>query len=462
MKKILSFLIFISAFITMFVLTASANAAPDSPDFLTATSTKNSITVSWYSANGADGYRIYYKTPASISWKKCVSSTTKTTHTFSNLAQGYTCSIAVRSYCIDDFGNVIWGDYSEIDIATKPAATSSITTAQNANAVKLTWAPVKGATHYRVYQKVNGSWQSLGYTTDVTKTISNLKAGTKYSFAVRSYINLVPLLAGDYRTINTATKPATPKNVKATASGTTVNLTWNKVNGANGYRIYYRTSEFDNWKTVVSSMTDTSISWKNLNVGTTYYFAVKPYIKTESGIIWGSYVETFVEILSLSGFDVLCEYIQNFGYTNEDGEKYIARSFTYKGSGYFFEIYYDALLDRLRFEAYCLCDGDNGISVGVFFNIDRYSRWLDVETAILYYYNGKIEERGDAVARLNMQDYTKDTNLKFSWSYESTDYAVNNSSNLLKLFLDLALTNWEYLIYDVCYITLSDIGFLSF
>ena len=75
-------------------------------------------------------------------------------------------------------------------------------------------------------------------------------------------------------------KLAAPANVKATASGTTVKLTWSAVKGADAYRIYQLDAASGEYKTL-KNVAKTSTSIKNLAKGT-YKFRVAALVKSGS------------------------------------------------------------------------------------------------------------------------------------------------------------------------------------
>lgn len=168
---------------------------------------------------------------------------------------------------------------------------TKITVTQSTSAVKLTWSAVDGANIYRVYQKNSNGWKALGDVAKLDGTIKNLKAGTKYTFAVKagakSGSNTV--WASDYTTIDTATKAVKPSKVVAEQSTSAIKLTWTKCEGATGYRIHYKVN--GTWKTTVSSTAATSHTFKNLKAGAKYTFAIQPYIKTNSAVVWSDYTE---------------------------------------------------------------------------------------------------------------------------------------------------------------------------
>lgn len=296
-KKLLSVVLTILTLTVFMAFSVNAVSAPKAPATVTATSTKNSITLNWTKVKGATGYRVYYKTGNQTSWTKCLSSTKKLTYTLSDLSAGKVYTFAVRSYIKAEDKSVTWGKYTTVQTATKPVATSKITPTPGMYQVKLSWEAVKGATHYKIYQKVDGKWKSLGYTTKLEKTITKLYAIKKYEFAVRSYIKLADgsLIAGSYKTIETAVKRFAPENVQIVESITTLTVSWygadiNEV--ISGYRVYYKAEGEKSYQKTPKT-TKTKVTLTNLSPDTTYKVIVKSYIKTASGDVWSLYdVET--------------------------------------------------------------------------------------------------------------------------------------------------------------------------
>lgn len=159
---------------------------------------------------------------------------------------------------------------------------------QTTSSVKLTWDPVKNETGYRVYRKTSEGWKKLADTTGTQYTVSGLKAGTKYTFAVKSYAkkNGKTIWAPENTSISTATKPSAVKELKVSTGVTAVTLTWNKVSGATGYRIARYNSATKKWITVVSKTTELKAKIQDLNGASEYTFSVVPYIATDSGNVW--------------------------------------------------------------------------------------------------------------------------------------------------------------------------------
>lgn len=204
MKKLLTIITTVFILAVMLCFTASA-AKITAPKTFKATTTSDSITLSWSKVSGADGYRIYYRTSTKGEWKYAVKSTKKTSQTFNNLTKGKKYYFAIKSYDKTKSGTT-FSSSKKLNTATQPVATSKLNAKQTIKTVKLTWSAVKGATHYRIYQKINGEWTPLCYTTKTGKTIKNLKSDTSYTFAVRSYIKTKTInVAGGYKIVNVKT-----------------------------------------------------------------------------------------------------------------------------------------------------------------------------------------------------------------------------------------------------------------
>lgn len=159
------------------------------------------------------------------------------------------------------------------------------TVSSTAKNIKLTWKKVSNATGYIVYQYNNSSkkWVEKAKTNAVTYTIKGLTPGTAYRFAVKAYIqpqNGKQTDSKSYTSLKTATAPnavtfkVTPKKKKAI-------IKWNKIKGATGYTVYYKTKAKDPWKKLKNTKGN-SYTKNKLKSGKTYLFTVKAY-KTYNG-----------------------------------------------------------------------------------------------------------------------------------------------------------------------------------
>ncbi len=85
--------------------------------------------------------------------------------------------------------------------------------------------------------------------------------------------------------------PKKTSKITATQTTKTITLKWNKVSGADGYRVYKynsKTKKYEKYKDV----TKTTLKISKLSAGKTYKFKVRAYVK-DDGTIWGDYSKVF-------------------------------------------------------------------------------------------------------------------------------------------------------------------------
>lgn len=164
--------------------------------------------------------------------------------------------------------------------------TGKITATQTLNSVTLSWSKVKSASGYRIklYDKYSDSWTKIADTNKTTYTVEDLPAGKKYTFMVRAYVieNGKRVYSDSFAEIATATRPRNAKNITSKSTQTTVKLSWDKVNGVSGYRVFRMVNGA--WKRV-ATVTETTYKFTNLKAGKLYEFSVRPIIKTPSGTV---------------------------------------------------------------------------------------------------------------------------------------------------------------------------------
>lgn len=220
------------------------------------------------------------KIPASVNMSENVPDYIKV-YCYENSAQ--------HKYCVENNISYILVDKSE-EIKT-PGITEKITASQGIDIINLSWTAVDDADGYRIYRKNATGWSYASQTDAETTSVAveHLIPGTKYTFAVRSFKNGKDgyIWSDGYTTINTATKAVAPTKVKTRQTASAIQLIWNACNGATGYRIYVRNGNA--WKSL-GQVTGTMATLRNLVSGTKYTYAIRPYIITDSGVVWSDYV----------------------------------------------------------------------------------------------------------------------------------------------------------------------------
>ena len=149
--------------------------------------------------------------------------------------------------------------------------------ANTAKGIKLTWGKVKGAKGYYVYRRTEGKkWSKLATVKGKTSYVDKkAKAGKSYCYIVRAYKGKTLSGYSDIgRPVPRLTAPAKLKAKKA-SYWTRIDLSWEKVAGAEGYLVYRRV---DNGKwTLYGNYYDTSTELYDWDVksGKKYSYKVR-------------------------------------------------------------------------------------------------------------------------------------------------------------------------------------------
>ena len=94
--------------------------------------------------------------------------------------------------------------------------------------------------------------------------------------------------------MDTATAPKSV-NFKVKAGKKKATIRWNKVKGADGYTVLYKTKAKGSWKKL-KNIKKTSYTKTKLKSGKTYYFTVKAYKKYKGQTYTGSFKTKKVKI----------------------------------------------------------------------------------------------------------------------------------------------------------------------
>ncbi|MBR2893348.1 MAG: fibronectin type III domain-containing protein [Clostridia bacterium] len=85
--------------------------------------------------------------------------------------------------------------------------------------------------------------------------------------------------------------PKVTSKITATQTTTTITLKWNKVTGADGYRVYKYNSKTKKYEKL-KDVTKNTLKIEKLKAGTAYKYKVKAYTK-DDGTIWGDSSKVF-------------------------------------------------------------------------------------------------------------------------------------------------------------------------
>ena len=232
------------------------------PQITSLSNTTGGIKISWNKVDGAYGYRLYYK-PASGGWKR-FKDTTATSFTDSGVSPNKTETYTIR--CIDKNGNTI-SSFNSNGWSKKytPVAPTISKLENTSGGIKLTWNKIAGVYGYRLYYKTSsGGWKRFKDTTATSFTDSGVSPNRTETYTIRCIDKNGNTVSG-FNSNGWSKKytPAAPTISKLENTSGGIKLTWNKIAGVYGYRLYYKTSS-GGWKrfkdTTATSFTDSGVS----------------------------------------------------------------------------------------------------------------------------------------------------------------------------------------------------------
>ncbi len=173
----------------------------------------------------------------------------------------------------------------------EPANVSA--TAVSGTKVNVSWNAVSGAAGYEVFRSTseNGNYTKLGAVTTTSRDCPGLTSWTTYYFKVRAYTEIDGTkVYGDFSSVVSAMPiPAAATGLKTKVlSATKVNVSWNAVNGADGYEVYRCTTKTGTYSRM-GTVTTTSRDCPGLTTGKTYYFKVRAYKEVDGVMVYGPY-----------------------------------------------------------------------------------------------------------------------------------------------------------------------------
>lgn len=162
--------------------------------------------------------------------------------------------------------------------------------------VTLSWGKAADdVTGYRVYRydADQDKYVYLKSTASRKYTDEDVTSGKTYQYKVRCYWTIGGTnYYGNYSSVVSVTTPPAKVSGVSTAvrSSTYLTLSWDKVSGASGYRIYKYNTSSKAYEKVTTISKGSTVSYKitGLTVATEYQFKVRAYKKTDTGTLWGS------------------------------------------------------------------------------------------------------------------------------------------------------------------------------
>ena len=264
-------------------------------------SSSQSINVVWDNVPGADGYYVYKQYGGK--WSKIATVKGKTSYTYqlpSGSAYkywGHKFAFKVIAYSAHDKT-----EYSNRVLVTmKPGAPKiSKVSPVSYNTNKVIWNKVSGASGYKIYRRTgSGTWKGLAIVSSGTNSYLDTKAtlGTNYQYTVKAYWKKGNKVQDGYYQTNgpkVTTSVTTPALKSVSPSGLFLKISWNKVSGAQGYRVYRKAAGAKDWTRIATLSGNGTVSYldKNVKTGVKYTYTVRAYRKSGKKVYWSGFDRT--------------------------------------------------------------------------------------------------------------------------------------------------------------------------
>lgn len=263
----------------------------------------NTISIEWTKVEGATGYDIYRKATGTYSKIGTVDKQSTVTFKDEKAVTGVRYQYTVRAFYnkngikrVSTCENYIHGTA----YPSNPNLTS--VTSVEYNAIELKWDKVDGANGYKIYRKLpsDKNYKELITLYEQTEkyTDQTVTCGTTYQYIIKSfrYENGKTYTSGNNSAVSCKAVPPVVKVKVASTGYNSLKVSWEKVNGATGYRIYFKKDNAKKWSTLATFENGslTSCEHRKLTTGVNYTYTVRAYYKDGSKTIWGDFNKTGV------------------------------------------------------------------------------------------------------------------------------------------------------------------------
>lgn len=260
-------------FMAQQILEALPEAPLPAPAVTSATDpASGKIMLKWAAVKNAEKYEVYRSSSKGGLYTKKIT-TDELGCTDTSAKAGYTYYYKVRAVTADGTK----GDYSSVVYRTCDCAAPVVKGGNNAatGKVTLTWDKVSGAKEYVVYRAdySNGTYIKMYTTKNTSYTNTTANAGYTYYYKVKAISYKTAYADSAMSNMVTRTCDCAAPVVKiALNSDGHPKLTWDKVTGAEKYRVY-RSTDGKNFSYYYTA-TATYFNNNSATAGTTYYYKV--------------------------------------------------------------------------------------------------------------------------------------------------------------------------------------------
>ncbi|MBU3180998.1 M4 family metallopeptidase [Clostridium psychrophilum] len=266
----------------------TVNALPIPTSLKVASSSYNSINVSFNKVQGASKYEIW-RTSKGI--YTLIGTTTSTKYNNTGLIPNSKYYYKVRAYKMVGALKEYSGFTTGLGSKPIPSVPTSLKVASSSyNGINVSFKAVQGANRYEVWRTSKGKYTLIGTTSSTNYNNTGLTTNNTYYYKVRAYrmVGTLKVYSGFTTGLGARPVPGAPTTVKATrVSSRSIKLTWRTVSGTSGYEVY-RASSSNGKYGILSRTSHAYYTNSSLAKGRTYYYKVRSYRNVGKTRVYGN------------------------------------------------------------------------------------------------------------------------------------------------------------------------------
>lgn len=321
-------------------------AQADAPANLQASGAGNTVKLSWDSVEGATGYEVEVQDPTTGEYT-LLGTARETSYLHEGLEYdaSYIYRVrAVRQRQRDMAAYSVYTGSVEARTEVPVLEGASLTVASAAwNQIQLAWQAADASAGYEIERKAdNGTYVKIADIQAGTASyMDTVEPGVLYTYRIRPVKQLgSQMFYGDYsgeQSVQTALNAPAAGGV-STSDMQSLSVSWNAVEGANGYEVY-RSASSGSGYTLVANLSGGEVQYRDtgLAIENTYYYQVRAYRTAAGKTVYSDYSAEMSGTVKLSQVTGL--YVQMTKYNT------LQLSWNASGDAKTYEVYYSTSPD---------------------------------------------------------------------------------------------------------------------
>jgi uncharacterized protein YjdB/fibronectin type 3 domain-containing protein len=261
---------------------------PSAPTLTLSSAGFDSIKIAWAAVAGASGYEVYILDGT----YRLLSDTAALSVVDGGKVTGVESKYKVRAYRLVNNIKVYGPETLGAAKALPSLAADFKISLVDITSLAMTWSPVAGASGYEISQSTTstGTYALVGDVSGNEFKKTGLTFNRTYYYKIRAYttVNNVKHFGPSSVAISAKTVPSPVVLTVTPLTGRINSLTWQPINGASGYQIYYSTGTSTSYS-LLTTVTTNSYSHKALVLGRRYNYRVRAYRMSGTTRIYGDY-----------------------------------------------------------------------------------------------------------------------------------------------------------------------------